>query len=147
MHSDLRPDNFLVHGIEPSLDLWLCGFGGSSCEELGLSGGGLPDAGFFDPSSPWVSTPATDIFSLGSVLYTILTGHWPYRSPGGAFPSLEEMEKYATLVETRFRLGNFPDVTTLYRGEIIMGCWLKKYSDLKDIIQHIESADVEQNLK
>lgn len=25
---------------------------------------------------------STDIFSLGSVLYTVMTGHWPYKSPG-----------------------------------------------------------------
>ncbi|KAJ3578069.1 hypothetical protein NPX13_g2494 [Xylaria arbuscula] len=83
IHSDLRPDNFLVHAITPkSLDLWLCDFGGSTCEKLGLDGKHLPDPGFFNPNSEWVSTTATDIFSVGSILYAILTGHWPYRAPG-----------------------------------------------------------------
>ncbi|KAF2243548.1 kinase-like protein [Trematosphaeria pertusa] len=35
VHSDLRPDNFLVHATtSTSLDLWLCDFGGSTCEKL-----------------------------------------------------------------------------------------------------------------
>jgi serine/threonine protein kinase len=76
IHSDLRPENCLVHATSTaSLDIWLCDFGGSTCEELGLDGGHLPDANFFDPTQEYVSTPATDIFSLGSIFYNILTGH------------------------------------------------------------------------
>jgi len=80
IHSDLRPENYLVHSSSPTaFDLWLCDFGGSVCKELDLDGGNHPDSGFFDPNSPWESTIDTDIFSLGSVLYAIVTGHWPYR--------------------------------------------------------------------
>ncbi|KAI0810001.1 kinase-like domain-containing protein [Xylaria sp. FL0064] len=122
IHSDLRPDNFLVHATTPkSLDLWLCDFGGSTCEKLGLDGKHLPDPGFFDPNSEWVSTPATDIFSVGSILYTILTGHWPYRAPG-PFKTMEEMESYDQQVEDLFRQGIFPDVEELLEGKIILGC-------------------------
>ncbi|KAI0425793.1 kinase-like protein [Xylaria sp. FL1042] len=130
IHSDLRPDNFLVHGN----DLWLCDFGKSACEELGISGGGVPDAGFFDPSSPWESTPSTDIFSLGSVLYTILRGHWPYRTQSGSFETLEEMDQYAVHAEDLFRQGIFPEVGDLFGGEIILGCWTKKYATVQDIL-------------
>lgn len=130
IHSDLRPDNFLVHGN----DLWLCDFGKSACEELGIFGGGVPDAGFFDPSSPWESTPSTDIFSLGSVLYTILRGHWPYRTQSGSFETLEEMDQYAVHAEDLFRQGIFPEVRDLFGGEIILGCWTKKYATVQDIL-------------
>ncbi|KAF2012893.1 kinase-like protein, partial [Aaosphaeria arxii CBS 175.79] len=72
-HSDLRPDNYLVHATTPtSLDLWLCDFGGSVCKELRLDGKQLPDPGFFDPNAQWVASVATDIFSLGSILYGAL---------------------------------------------------------------------------
>lgn len=86
IHADQRPENYLVNAtvgscgdLLPSLDLWLCDLGGSKGEELELHGEHLPDDPFFDHRMPRVSTPATDIFSLGSILYTILTGHWPYR--------------------------------------------------------------------
>jgi hypothetical protein len=39
----------------------------------------------------WESTPGTDIFSLGSTIYTIVTGHWPYKS---AHSSEEEEDKW-----------------------------------------------------
>lgn len=81
IHSDLRPENFLVHArTEFSLDLRLCDFGGARCDELGSNTNHLHDDPFFDPRLPWVPTPSIDIFSLGSIVYTILTGHWPYRT-------------------------------------------------------------------
>jgi hypothetical protein len=122
------------------LDLWLCDFGGSVCEELDLDGGCLPDAGFFDPNSAWASTPATDNFSLGSVLYTILKGHWPYRDPGGLFDSMEEMEQYERHVDGLFKQGIFPDSKDLFGGEIIRGCWTKKYLNMDDILHILERS-------
>jgi len=39
IHSDLYPGNFLVHAAIPgSRGLWLCDFGGSVCQNLGLDG-------------------------------------------------------------------------------------------------------------
>jgi serine/threonine protein kinase len=141
IHSDLRPDNFLVHSastIPVSLDLWLCDFGGSTCERLGLDGKHLPDPGFFDPNSDWISTKATDIFSIGSILYTILTGHWPHRRPG-PFKTIEEMESYDQLVENLFRQREFPDVTGLFAGEIILGCWRNEYVSADIVIEALDS--------
>lgn len=100
-----------------------------------MDGGGLPDSGFFDPNSAWIPTPATDIFSLGSVLYAILTGHWPHRGPGGMFESMEEMEQYEMHVDGLFKQGIFPDVKGLFGGEIILGCWMGKYSSVDEILQ------------
>lgn len=117
------------------MDLWLfCDFGGSVCEELGLDGGGLPDAGFFDPGSDGAPTPATDIFSLGSVLYTIVTGHWPYRDAGERFTSPEKMEQYVARVDDSFGKGIFPDTEELLGGDIILKCWTKKYSNVDTIL-------------
>jgi serine/threonine protein kinase len=134
IHSDLRPENFLVHDTPiASRDIWLCDFGGSTCEELDLDGGHLPDAGFFDPTQGHISTPATDIFSLGSILYTILTGHWPYKSPG-PFKTGEEMDKYDQKVDLLFRQRKFPDVGGLMGGRVVMGCWMKEYSTAEEIL-------------
>ena len=80
IHSDLRPENLLVHATtDQSLDLWLCDFGGARCDYLGSNESHIPDDPFFDPRLPWESTAAVDIFSLESIIYTIMTGHWPYR--------------------------------------------------------------------
>lgn len=139
IHSDLRPDKFLVLATSTaSLDIWLCDFGGSTCEELGLDGGHLPDAGFFDPTQEYVSTPATDIFSLRCILYTILTGHWPYKSPG-PFKTTEEMDKYDQKVDLLFRQRKFPDLGGLIGGKVIIGCWMKKYSTAEEILCALEA--------
>ncbi|KAB5575787.1 hypothetical protein GE09DRAFT_1093341 [Coniochaeta sp. 2T2.1] len=65
--------------IPPSshVSVGLCDSGGSVCARLGLDGEQLPDTPFFDPWMESESTPAADIFSLGSVFYTIQTGCWP----------------------------------------------------------------------
>jgi serine/threonine protein kinase len=75
MHSDLQPENFLIHGQ----DIWLSDFNGSVCEQRGLDGGQLPDGGFWNLK--FETTTATDIFALGSVMYVILTGWWPFCEP------------------------------------------------------------------
>jgi serine/threonine protein kinase len=89
IYSDLRPANCLVHVSGASLDILLCDFGGSMCSHLDLDGRGLPDHPFWD--LVWRSTTATDIFSLGSIFYIIMTGRWPYKP---ALQSDEKEEKY-----------------------------------------------------
>lgn len=145
IHSDLRPENFLVHGTvssymdsSPSLDLWLCDFGGSKCEELGLDGQTLPDDPFFDPREPWVSSPATDIFSLGSIIYTILTRRWPYRE--GASPSAaNDKAAYETKVNALFMEGRFPDLSEQSGRGVIEGCWDHHYKTAKDVLDALKT--------
>src|SRR5450432_1769231 len=102
IHSNLRPENYLLHtDANGVLNLYLTDFGGSTCGHI--DGGHLPDSGFFNPRKPWVSTEATDIFSLGSIFYTIMTGHWPYKSPR-PFESVEEKWHYDAKVDELFRV-------------------------------------------
>ncbi|RDA85455.1 hypothetical protein CP532_1020 [Ophiocordyceps camponoti-leonardi (nom. inval.)] len=138
IHSDLRPENFLVHGTWPlELDLWLCDFGGAGCKELGLPAKTLPDAGFFDPNLPWVPSPTMDIFGLGSVLYTILTGHWPFRGPGGRFSTPTEMEEYESMVDGHFARGVFPETAELWGGNIIHDCWSHKFLTMEEVMTEL----------
>ncbi|PKK46855.1 hypothetical protein CI102_7869 [Trichoderma harzianum] len=138
VHSDLRPDNFLVDcSLSQSLDLRLCDFGGSTCEDLQLSGGTLPDSGFHNPNDAWEPTYVADIFSLGSVLYTIMTGHWPFRPTTGEWTSTEEMMEYNAKVDRCFADGIFPEVEGLFGGEIIMGCWTNKLSTAAEIMAKV----------
>lgn len=140
IHSDLRPENFLLHATnETLLDLWLCDFGGARCDELGSNVVHLPDDPFFDPRMPWESTPATDIFSLGSIIYTIMTGCWPYRK-GPAPVTEEEKTAYETEVYQKFLDGVFPDVSELRGGEVIKGCWDHQYKTADEFLHAIQSV-------
>jgi serine/threonine protein kinase len=115
------------------MDLWLCDFGGSTCKELNLSGNKLPDAGFFNPNWEWEPSYAIDIFSLGSILYTIITGHWPFRESGGQFETLEEMDAYGDYVEEQFANQRFPNIEQIYGGDIILGCWTAQFPSINDL--------------
>lgn len=91
VHSDLRPRNFLVHETrEGDYDLPLCDFGGATCDELNLDGGCLPDGPFYNPEFGVESVPALDIFSLGSLFYNFITGHWPHRLSTRLFATIDE---------------------------------------------------------
>jgi hypothetical protein len=103
-----------------------------------LDGGHLPDSGFFDPNAPWVSTEQTDIFSLASVFYTILTGHWPYRTSGDPFKSGEEKADYEQLVDSLFARHKFPDVKGLFGGGVITKCWMNKYKSAEEVLKALE---------
>ncbi|CAG7929304.1 unnamed protein product [Penicillium olsonii] len=133
IHSDLRPENFLLHSdSKDKLDLLLCDFGGSTSGDI--DGGHLPDSGFFNPCRPWVSTEAVDIFSLGSIFYTIMTGHWPYKSPG-PFKSVAEKDDYDELVDTLFASQKYPPIDTLPGGTVMQGCWTERYADIGALIR------------
>lgn len=80
-----------------------------------------------------MSTEDTDIFSLGSVFYTIMTGHWPYKSPG-PFESVEDKWRYEAKVDGLFSQGKFPTVEGLAGGAIIHGCWTEQYKDVGTIL-------------
>jgi serine/threonine protein kinase len=112
IHSDLRVENYLLH----DQDLLLCDFGGSTSGDI--DGGHLPDSGFFNPNKLWVSTEATDIFSLGSIFYTITTDHWPYWSHG-PFTSVEEKWPYCHKVDGLVSLNKFPSTDQIVGGEVI----------------------------
>ncbi|KAK5995963.1 hypothetical protein PT974_04383 [Cladobotryum mycophilum] len=140
IHADLRPENFLVHATSPtSLDIWLCDFGGALCKKLGVDGGQLPDSGFFDPRSEWIVNEQTDIFSVGSLLYTILTGHWPYREPPcGLFSSFDASREYDKKCDELFKRGEFPDVSGLFAGNVILKCWEHEYENAGEILQAMQ---------
>lgn len=124
------------------MDLWLCDFGGSTCDELGLDGGHLPDPGFFDASGPWVSTPSTDIFSIGSILYTIITGHWPHRTRQ-PFQSIEDASEYAVYVDGCFKNRQFPDTQGLHGGKVMYGCWTNAFTSADEVLRALDLEDEE----
>jgi hypothetical protein len=130
------------------LNVHLTDFGGSTCGDI--DGGHLPDAGFFNPRSAWVSTVTTDIFSLGSVFYTIMTGHWPYKSPG-PFESVEEKDNYEETVDALFLEGKFPPVDDMVGGTIIQGCWTDQYKDAETLLHDqellVEEVYIQKYLK
>ncbi|KAK0628115.1 kinase-like domain-containing protein [Bombardia bombarda] len=139
LHSDIRPDNFLVHESKPGcFDLLLCDFGGAKCDDLRLDGKHLPDDPFYDPTQGTECTPALDVSSLGSMFYAILTGLWPYKPSPGPFVSTEEEADYEARVNRLFLQGRYPNVEGLVGGSVIMGCWKKQYQTANKVLEALD---------
>lgn len=142
IHCDIRLANFLVHESDSGrLELRLSDFGGSLCQRLGLDGKGLPSAPFWHPQVGIEPTPALDIFGLGTVLYSITVGRWPFRDIPGRPRETQDREQYEIEVETRFGRGDFPDVSGITVGIVIMGCWTGKFSTTKDVLDVLDALD------
>ncbi|KAH7009399.1 kinase [Microdochium trichocladiopsis] len=131
LHSDLRPDNFLVRGSV----LQLSDFNGAVCRTHGLDGQQLPDGGFWNLE--WETTVHTDIFALGSVVYSILTEHWPFCEPGQL---VRTSAAYEDEVNDRFSRAVYPEVAGLEAGDVILRCWKGQYDSARDIAKALKIA-------
>ncbi|KAI9756835.1 MAG: hypothetical protein M4579_003671 [Chaenotheca gracillima] len=135
IHCDLRPDNMLINA---DLELSFCDFGGSKCGEY--DGEGLPDYGFFDPrSDPLGVTEATEVFGLGSSLYTIMTGHLPHGPP--ILKTAQDRLDYAAKFNDLVLKGEFPDTSQIKGGDIISDCWTRKIESAQEVFSHYVELD------
>ncbi|OAA55615.1 Protein kinase-like domain protein [Niveomyces insectorum RCEF 264] len=149
VHSDLRTGNLLLHETVPGsgvLDLVLADFGGAACPELGVDGRGMPSTPFLHPvyATDDVASVGLDLFGLGSVCYVILTGHWPHSTAPGGRPAREAQarQEYEQRVDELFRQDIYPDVSTLPGGDVVLRCWLRKYTTAEDVLHDIRTGDV-----
>lgn len=108
VHCDVSPRNFL---LDATLNLKISDFGGASLS--GSAPSAVAEFRFRHPQFDWDATTefADDVFSLGSLIYFIMTGSHPY-----ADRDSDDVEK---LYLNRY----FPDVTQLICGSIMYRCW------------------------
>lgn len=139
VHSNLSTTNVLVHRTGETTDLILADFGGSRCLELELDGLLLPDDPFFDPQlkPSEFEFPKLDVFSLGILIYIILTGHYPFHQ--GPAPQDEDRFVYGDRVRELYKKGEFPDLSGLPFGEVIAGCCCeRRFRTAKEVDEAIE---------
>lgn len=125
-HSDFRLEQWL---LDETFNARLSDFNASGYDrnaEIGLEGSeamGAENANHFMPRDHANdSTIESDLFALGSTLYELITGNAPYE---GLSPES---------VENLFREGVFPSVDRLPLGDLIMGCWVKKFRSAKEML-------------
>ncbi|KAF2254413.1 kinase-like protein [Trematosphaeria pertusa] len=138
IHSNLGTTNVLVHQTGQNLDLLLANFGGSRCVELNLDGGLLPDNPFSDPCLTDYESPKVDVFSLGVVIYVIMTGHYPFYN--GPAPQNAERFVYGERVRMLFEQGHFPNLSDVPFGGIIAGCCCaRRFETAKEVVAALEA--------
>lgn len=119
IHCDVGPRNFLVGG---DLSLRIADFSGSSLQ--GSQASACPGTRFTRPDFNWKTAPKSedDIFSLGSTIYTIITGQVPFQ------------ELSSDEVETSYAARIFPTTTDQPCGDIIQGCWSGSISSAQEVV-------------
>jgi len=124
MHCDVEPKNFL---LDADLGLRIADFSGSSLD--GSQASACAGTRFEPPGFDWRCAPTVkdDLFSLGSTIYTIITGQYPFQE----LPSDEVIERY--------KAHEFPDVTGITCGEIIDRCWRCEVDSAQDIYDFIQA--------
>ena len=121
VHQDFDMKNLLVHYNGKSFDILLDNFGGALCKALNLDGNNLPDDPFSDPTlADDDGTPRRDVFSLGIVIYFIMTGHYLFHE--GPFPGGAARWVFGELVNCQFQKGRLPGLTNMHFGQVIKRC-------------------------
>jgi serine/threonine protein kinase len=124
VHCDVSPRNFLLDG---DLSLKISDFGGSSFS--GSTPTAVSGTRFLPPAFDEDAAPSfkDDIFSLGSTIYFIMTGKYPYE------------ETLSDEVEKLYGAHIFPDVTHLSCGAVIKQCWEKQIDTAQEVHDRLET--------
>lgn len=121
IHCDVGPHNLL---LDSDLSLKIIDFSGSSIDKTPSSV--CPGVQYRAPDPNWngsaIPREDEDLFSLGSTIYFIITGHAP-------FHELEREE-----VEERYLAGVFPDLTDLPCDTIISLCWRQEAKSAQEVL-------------
>lgn len=122
IHCDIGPHNFVLDGL---LGLRIIDFSGSSIDNSRTET--CPGVRYTAPDSSRSSLPLptikTDLFSLGSTIYYIMTGKAPFQE----FESEEVVKRYLA--------HDFPDLNGIPHADIIQRCWLQKFQAVDELIE------------
>ncbi|KAH8907421.1 kinase-like protein, partial [Coniochaeta sp. PMI_546] len=121
IHCDIGPHNFV---LDDHLCLKVIDFSGSSID--GSRTETCPGVRYTAPNlsrpSKQAPTVKTDLFSLGSTIYYIMTGKAPFQE----FQSEEVGRRYSS--------HDFPDLNGIPFAEIIQSCWLQKFEVVDELV-------------
>lgn len=135
IHSNLSTTNVLVCQAGETTDLILADF--SRCVELDLDGDLAPDDPFLDPQLTEFKSPKADVFSLGILIYIIMTSHYPFHE--GLGPPASERFLYGDRVRELFDHGEFPDLSSVPFGDVIAGCCCeRRFETAKEVVEALE---------
>ncbi|KAK5109308.1 hypothetical protein LTR62_007182 [Meristemomyces frigidus] len=118
VHADAKLENVL---LDEESKAYLIDFSGSWID--GKPGSAIESVRFFLPRDvDSDSTVQTDLFSLGSTIYEVMTGTQPYH------------DRDDEVVEERFQQGHFPCLDEVPCGPVIKKCWAATIHTVDEVI-------------
>ncbi|RAK79946.1 uncharacterized protein BO72DRAFT_493782 [Aspergillus fijiensis CBS 313.89] len=139
IHSDLALRQILV---DDTLDLRLGDFNSSQCT-------GPPALGHEKASHCLSRDYELDILVLGSTLYELVAGGAPYSElnpnesddPDSIKAQIRRQHAVVDIeMEDRYRKQQFPVVTDVRRGDIILGCWKGQFATAQEALDRYLQA-------
>lgn len=140
IHSDLALRQFFV---DDNLDLRLGDF--NSSQYPGHPALGYEKASHCLPRDYELpNTERSDTFALGSTLYELVAGKAPYselnpavsdsNDPDAMKAQIQRQQQADIEIELRYKNYSFPDVSDVFRGDVILGCWRGDFSTAKEAL-------------
>lgn len=128
IHCDIHPRNFLLNS---NLDLKISDFGGASVH--GSEPSATAATRFLSPDHDWNAKPTRvdDIFSLGSLMYFIFTDVYPFT------------DESSDEVRRSFKSDDFPNVSWLLCGDVILQCWQRKVNTAQTVFDRLSQLNTE----
>ncbi|GKZ33951.1 hypothetical protein AbraIFM66950_004043 [Aspergillus brasiliensis] len=128
IHCDLSLRNFL---LDSSLNVKIADFGGASL--CGSDPSATPATRFRPPGYDWNVPPVfeDDIFGLGSLIYFIMTGSYPYK------------DILSDEVEKLYEVHQFPDTADVICGILISQCWHRQIHSAQNVHDAVAAVEVE----
>lgn len=132
IHCDITLGNLL---LDPNLDIKLSDFEGKLLSPDGkvvLDGGAQVNILSSMPrDDPDYCDQKTDIFALGTAIYSMITGH-------RLFPDLDPIDEEEE-VRRRFNSAEFPVLEAGQGGDVIRKCWTGGYMLAAEVVSDLQS--------
>lgn len=90
------------------------------------------------PSLEDYKSPKVDLFSLGIVIYIIMTGHYPFHTSPA--PQNAERFAYGDRVFALYQKGRFPNLADVLLGRIIAGCCCeRRFKTAEEVVTALQA--------
>ena len=140
-HGDIRPGNMLLDAnqdlklsdldrgmkIGEDIEVLTEPFGRLLAERDGEGAGSYGKAG-----------ARTEIFSIGSVYYTLLRGHEPYETESWG-------EDHFVILSEKFQKREFPVLTNSVEDKIVRKCWNGEYESVSELSMEVAGNNRQSN--
>ena len=149
IHRDLKPGNIIVNNFHGEPTIKIVDFGiafdsisGADMETITMTGEVVGSPQYMSPEQcrGEVVDHRTDIYSLGCVMYELLTGHSPFASPNPVKTILKQLNQRPSRFRSKFAFLNIPGAME----RIVFHCLEKKpasrYQYMEELLRDLHSV-------